>query len=50
MICLNDAARPFADAARDLLEREGVGGFTMERVADEAVSYACSAIYRFFPF
>ena len=36
------------EVARDLLEREGIGGFTMERVADEA-GYARSAIYRFFP-
>jgi AcrR family transcriptional regulator len=36
------------EAARDLLAREGIGGFTMERVADEA-GYARTAIYRFFP-
>ena len=36
------------EVARDLLGREGIGSFTMERVADEA-GYARSAIYRFFP-
>lgn len=33
--------------ARDLLGREGIAGFTMERVADEA-GYARTAIYRYF--
>jgi AcrR family transcriptional regulator len=34
--------------ARDLLSRDGMAGFTMERVADEA-GYARTAIYRYFP-
>src|SRR5262245_38104383 len=33
--------------ARELLAREGISKFTMERVADEA-GYARTAIYRFF--
>jgi AcrR family transcriptional regulator len=33
--------------ARDLLDRDGISRFTMERVADEA-GYARTAIYRFF--
>jgi AcrR family transcriptional regulator len=33
--------------ARDLIESRGIGGFTMERLADEA-GYARTQIYRFF--
>jgi AcrR family transcriptional regulator len=36
------------EVARDLLARDGIASFTMERVADEA-GYARTAIYRFFP-
>jgi AcrR family transcriptional regulator len=36
------------DVARDLLARDGIAGFTMERVSDEA-GYARTAIYRYFP-
>jgi AcrR family transcriptional regulator len=36
------------DVARELLGRDGIAGFTMERIADDA-GYARTAIYRYFP-
>jgi AcrR family transcriptional regulator len=38
----------FLEVAREQLSRDGIGGFTMERVADES-GYSRTAIYRYFP-